>query len=412
MTRAFAETFPNAPLSRLVELKIRDGWGESDSSLIGGTDGAIPADPEQPEPDAVAHQRRCADGGRDRVSTVLALGDDEGTTDYTGPTQAVVEGDCLAYLRTMAPSSVAAVVTSPPYNFRKQYGTYNDNRPIDEYLAEQGMVAEQVARVLRPDGHVFLNVGWNSDHPWRSMEVAKEWGRHLQLQQTITWVKSLAIDARTLRDAELREPLEAWAESLGINPKAIPVSALRVALQERTIGHIMPSRSDRYLTQCCEPIYHFTPAGRSRIDPQAIGVPYVYKDQPARFGHNRRLRCRGNVWHIPYQTTQSRADRDLHPASYPIALAEQCLRLAALKPGELVIDPFMGTGATLIAAQQLGLSAIGIDIDPAYCAAARRRLGQSEALEPAIQSDVAVTTELDSDCPLASDAQIDEEASA
>ena len=104
------------------------------------------------------------------------------------------------------------------------------------------------------------------------------------------------------------------------------------------------------------------------------GCPYVFEDQPARFGHNRGLRCRGNVWHIPYKTTQSRADRDFHPAPFPVALVDRCLRLAALKPGELVLDPFMGTGATLVAARQLGLPAIGIEIDPVYCEAARRRL--------------------------------------
>src|SRR5689334_13865897 len=98
----------------------------------------------------------------------------------------------------MAEGSVAVVVTSPPYNFGKAYNSYNDNRPLNEYLAEQAAVAEQIARVLKPDGHLFLNVGSNSQHPWRSEEVARTYDRHLVLQQRITWVKSIALDGSTL----------------------------------------------------------------------------------------------------------------------------------------------------------------------------------------------------------------------
>ena len=73
---------------------------------------------------------------------------------------------------------------------------------------------------------------------------------------------------------------------------------------------------------------------------------------------------------------QSRADRDYHPATFPVALVDRCLRLAAPGPDGLVLDPFAGTGATLLAARALNLNAVGIEIDPAYCAAARRRLAE------------------------------------
>ena len=124
-------------------------------------------------------------------------------------------------------------------------------------------------------------------------------------------------------------------------------------------GHFTPIGSSTYLNPCWEIIWHFTPTRRSPIDREAIGVPYVFKDQPARFGHNRELHCRGNVWHKPYKTTQSRDDR---------------FKLAKLGPDALVLDPFAGIGSTLLAAQELGLRAIGIEIDPAYCAAAEERL--------------------------------------
>jgi site-specific DNA-methyltransferase (adenine-specific) len=259
-------------------------------------------------------------------------------------------------MRTMASGSVAAIVTSPPYNLGKAYASYNDNRPVEEYLTEQGKVAEQVARVLKPGGHLFLNVGSNSQHPWRSVQVAQEYGRHLVLQQRIIWVKSIALDGSTLP-----EPL-------------------RNAMHDRQVGHFPSLNSDRFLNPVFEDIWHFTPTGSSSIDRIApgVGVTYVWADQPARFGHHRSRHCRGNAWHMPYKTTQSRADRDFHPSPYPVALVERCLRLASLKPGELVLDPFMGSGTTGVAAIQLGHRFICIEMNGDYLAIAKRRIAEAK----------------------------------
>jgi site-specific DNA-methyltransferase (adenine-specific) len=266
------------------------------------------------------------------------------------PSQKVLEADCLEYMSKMAPASVACVVTSPPYNLGKAYSTYKDNQLTEEYLADQNKAAKLIARLLSPDGHLFLNVGWSTKFPLRSVQVMLEYSHYLVLQQPICWTKSIALDGSSL-------------------PKD-----LREAVHDRTVGHFTSINSDHFLNNTSELIWHFSPSGRSPIDRLAIGVPYVWADQPARFGHNRELHCRGNSWHIPYRTTQSRADRDFHPSPFPIALAERCLKLAGVKPGHLVLDPFAGTGTTLVAAQQLGLTAIGIEIDPGYCETTRRRL--------------------------------------
>jgi site-specific DNA-methyltransferase (adenine-specific) len=266
----------------------------------------------------------------------------------------IINDDCLAYMRTMPPDCVFVVVTSPPYNLGKQYSVHNDSMPEDTYLDWQGEVAKEIARVLRPDGHLFLNIGADSKHPWRDIDVALRYRKHLTLQNRPGWIKSLALDASALRT----DP------------------ALHDTVHMRTFGHFVSLNSDYFLNPCLEPIYHFTPAGRSPINRTAegVGVPYVFKDQPARFGHHRERHCRGTAWHVPYPTTQSRADRDHHPATFPVGLVELCLRLAAPRPNDLVLDPFAGTGSTLLAAQAMGLNVIGIEIDPAYCAAARRRL--------------------------------------
>jgi site-specific DNA-methyltransferase (adenine-specific) len=264
----------------------------------------------------------------------------------------ILEGDCIERMRMMPPASIAAVITSPPYNLNKAYNIHKDNMPEQEYLTWQKAVAEEIARLLAPGGHLFLNVGWNSQHPWRSIDVARSYAVHLTLQQRIAWVKSIAVNGSTL-PPELREPMHL-----------------------RQIGHFPSLNSDRYLNPVFEDVWHFTLTGTSKINRVApgVGVPYVWADQPERFGHYRELHCRGNVLHLPYKTTQSRADRDFHPSPFPVELADYFLRLADLNSDDVVLDPFMGTGATLVAAKRLGLPAIGIDVDPAYCAAARLRL--------------------------------------
>jgi site-specific DNA-methyltransferase (adenine-specific) len=65
----------------------------------------------------------------------------------------------------------------------------------------------------------------------------------------------------------------------------------------------------------------------------------------------------------------------VHPAPFPVELAQRCIRLSTW-PREVVLDPFAGTGTTLVAARQLGRRAIGIEASEAYCAHAVGRLAQ------------------------------------
>jgi site-specific DNA-methyltransferase (adenine-specific) len=299
----------------------------------------------------------------------------------------ITQGDCLPVLQSMPAASVDASVFSPPYNLGKKYNVHDDNMPEAAYLASMGSVAMELGRVVKPGGHVFLNMGWNTKHPWRSIDVLLTYRPFFQLQNAIAWIKSLAIDATALPTDDLKTlpALRAWLEIVGLptsgkDGMAIRrglCEALRADMHERTIGHMPSLNSEHFLNPCWEHVWHLTPTGRSPIDREAIGVRYVHTDQPDRFGHGRQVHCRGDAWPVPYQTIQSKEERFRHPSPYPIELVVMCLKLARLPPGAVVLDPFAGTGATLLAAQQLGLSAIGIEIDPAYVAAARGQLDRA-----------------------------------
>src|SRR5207249_113040 len=102
-----------------------------------------------------------------------------------------------------------------------------------------------------------------------------------------------------------------------------------------------PINSDRYLNDAHEFVFHLTPAGETPIERLAIGVPYQDKSNIARWAHTRArdLRCRGNVWYVPYETIQERAKDRPHPATFPVKLAEMALKLHGVRPGARVLDP-------------------------------------------------------------------------
>ena len=78
------------------------------------------------------------------------------------------------------------------------------------------------------------------------------------------------------------------------------------------------------------------------------------------------------IWECYYEKRDVR-DKDVHPAAFPISLPAQCIELFT-HSGELVIDPFVGTGSTLVAAQDLRRNAVGFDLKPEYVELANSRL--------------------------------------
>jgi DNA modification methylase len=81
-----------------------------------------------------------------------------------------------------------------------------------------------------------------------------------------------------------------------------------------------------------------------------------------------------NCWHVPYETISNRAKDRPHPATFPVKLVENCLRVHGLDRIRLAMDPFLGLGSSARAAEGLGLDFVGFEIDPDYCSEAKERL--------------------------------------
>ena len=251
-------------------------------------------------------------------------------------------GDCLEVFDQLPHASIDAIVTSPPYNLGIRYRSYDDAIPRGKYLEWTGEWVRRAARALAVDGSLFLNVGAKPTEPWTALDVAQAARPHLRLQNTIHWIKSIAIEKS--------------------------VAGSRAGLKEDlAVGHYKPINSQRFLHDCHEFVFHFTPEGTTPLDRQAIGVRYqdasnVGRWQTAASG----VRCRGNSWFIPYETIQNREKDRPHPATFPPRLPEMCLRLHGLRRIRTVADPFLGLGSTAVACAQLGKSFIGVEMDEGY----------------------------------------------
>jgi site-specific DNA-methyltransferase (adenine-specific) len=251
-------------------------------------------------------------------------------------------GDCLQIMAALPAESIDVIVTSPPYNLGIAYRSYADRLPRDRYLHWTGEWVAAAARWLRPDGSLFLNVGAKPTDPWTAIDIALAARPHLHLQNTLHWIKSIAIDRG------------AAGAAAGID-------------RDLALGHYKPINSRRFVNDCHEFVFQFSRSGRVELDRLALGVPYQDPSNVKRWqAAGGGTRCRGNTWFMPYDTIQSRDKDRPHPATFPVQLPEHCLRLHGLRRVRAVADPFLGLGSTAVSCAALGLDFVGIELDEAY----------------------------------------------
>lgn len=239
-------------------------------------------------------------------------------------------GDCVNLMKErIEDESVDVICTSPPLNRGIKYRSYVDDLDPVTYSAWMDEVFKEFVRILKPTGSLFLIMGHSPRRPLSAFNMVREIGQYLALQNQIIWVKSISIDGKSH-------------------------------------GHFTPIPGPRFLNRNWDFIFHFSKTGNVELDRKSVGVPYVDQNNAVRSGDGDGVRCDGDVWFVPFETIHSGSDRGSHPATFPPALGERCLKLAGCTSDSLVLDPFCGVNG-LIAASHLGINAIGIDIDPEYC---------------------------------------------
>lgn len=330
----------------------------------------------------------------------------------------LIEGSCFDVLPTLAEKSVQCVVTSPPYFGLRDYGVagqIGNEETMTEYIDNLVDIFNQVRRVLRDDGTLWLNLGdsYANDTKWggatggkhaKGLHGTTEIGRG----RTKTGLPSKSLMGIPWRVAFALQD-DGWilrSDIIWAKPNPMPES-----VTDR------PTRSHEY-------IFLLTKSGRYYYDADAIKEPakehvgqaagfarsgavseHVLPGQSAaqhrpdrvdkQRGHGRRhdgfndrwdsmtkaeqcagMRNKRDVWTVaPSQFA------DAHFATFPPALIEPCI-LAGSRPGDTLLDCFNGSGTTGAVSLEHHRQYIGIELNPAYIELSHQRIGRTQFALP------------------------------
>jgi DNA modification methylase len=302
-------------------------------------------------------------------------------------------GDALELLRQLPDSCVQCCVTSPPYWGLRDYGVAGQlglEPAPEEYVAKMVAVFAEVKRVLRDDGTLWLNLGDS---------------------YAANGISGLAVkgDSSTLGGtANAAHTAQRKTVPAGLKPKDLVGIPWRVALALQADGwylrsdviwskpNPMPESVTDRPTKSHEYIFLLSKSAKYFYDAEAVKEPCEsgpsdvrkMEESLPRIGGKHKIlvdplskassttnigrkRSVGNpdgrncrsVWTIatcPYSGA--------HFATFPPAIPERCIK-AGTKPGDVVLDPFMGSGTTGAVALRLGRQTIGFDLNPEYCKA-------------------------------------------
>ena len=267
------------------------------------------------------------------------------------------EGDCLERLREMPAESVQCCVTSPPYFGLRDYGTDGQiglERNLADYITSLKSVFREVRRVLRNDGTFWLNLGDGYDSTKNLIGVPWAVARRLKqdgwiLRSDVIWAKPNPMpESVTDRPTNAHEHVFMLAKSRSYFYDAD-------AIREPHEGYMAEWRAKN---------------GREKIGPKWHAMEDDGTHGVGGFsgGMNPAGRNKRNVWSVATQPYS-----DAHFATFPPKLVEPCI-LAGSSAGDVVLDPFAGSGTTGVVALRHSRSFIGIELNPEYVSLARRRI--------------------------------------
>ena len=251
----------------------------------------------------------------------------------------LLHGDCREALPLLAEQSVHCVVTSPPYYWQRDYGVNGQigHEPsIEGYVNALVECFRGVRRVLRDDGVVFLNLG-------DTYYSAK--GRpHGQDRKH----KGRLISRKTLRAVD--------GPGLGLPRKSLIGIPWRVALAMQTDGWILRSAITwKRPGSLPEPTAHDRPW-------RTYELVFFFSKRPRYWFNRKAIGGEEDLWIIP-----SRPDNPgAHFAPFPSDLVRKCLGCGCPRGGT-VLDPFVGSGTTMMVGLEMSMNVIGIELNRSYC---------------------------------------------
>ncbi len=254
--------------------------------------------------------------------------------------------DALAGLARIPDASIDLILTDPPYNLGKDYGNASDQQTVDEYLRWTEQWIDAALPKLKPNGSLYIFLTWRF-----SPEIFVMLKRRMTMMNEIIW--------------DRRVP------SMG-------GSVRRFSSVHDTIGFFV-RRKDYYFDLDAVRIAYDAATKKARSRSIFIGAKWL------EVGYNPK-----DLWSVSrlHKEHPERAD---HPTQKPLEIIERMLK-ASCPPGGVVLDLFMGSGTTAIAAKRCGRQFVGFELNPDYCAIIQQRLAAvqvAETVQPAVPEAVA-----------------------
>jgi site-specific DNA-methyltransferase (adenine-specific) len=252
----------------------------------------------------------------------------------------LVVGDCVPLLKAVPDASVDLAFSDPPFNIGFEYDLYEDKKKVDDYLGWCREWLSEVKRVLTPTGTFWLAIG---DAFASELDLLCRRGLGFHRRSWCVWHYTFGVNCErkfTPSKANLFHYV-VDPEDFTFNGDAIKVpSARQLVYKDKRAksGGRLPNDVWALLPQKAEGLF----------SPEA------------------------DVWFYPRVcgTFKERVD---HPCQMPLAVLDRIIAVSS-NPGDLVLDPFVGSGTTLVSAKRLGREYQGFELSPAYAAIARARL--------------------------------------
>jgi site-specific DNA-methyltransferase (adenine-specific) len=237
-------------------------------------------------------------------------------------------------LSFLEPASVHLVVTSPPYNLGKDYGTARDDATYHSYLDWTARWCQELWRVLEPGGRLCLNI---------PIDI------------------NLSFDAGGKRTTQKRPVLADFTHRL-VNEEGwlynTTILWLERNVSRRTAWGSWMSASDPWVNTAAEAILVLSKGQRKRLG----------RGKQSDMARDEFMEWTLGIWEFHGESSK----RVKHPAPFPEELPRRLIQLFSFK-GDTVLDPFLGSGTTCRVAKDLGRRSIGVELDEQFCGVSVRR---------------------------------------
>jgi len=259
--------------------------------------------------------------------------------EHFSPSKQIVlyPGDCLDLLRSIPDESLTLVITSPPYNIGKEY---EKKLKLESYLDQQAAVIRECVRCLSPKGSICWQVGNYVDDgaiiPLDTALYPIFTGLGLKMKNRIIWHFEHGLHC-----------------------------SRRFSGRYETV--IWFTKTDKY-------IFNLDPV---RVPQKYPGKKYFKGPNAGKYSCNPLGKNPGDLWVIP-NVKSNHVEKTEHPCQFPVELIERFV-LSMTNEGDWVLDPFLGTGTTIIAAIRHMRRGAGAETVPKYVDLARKRIHEEIA---------------------------------